>query len=128
MTLPSPMLALMPGTTPVPGPGATTGSLIFYLGTHHPGWLRTTHIPLFVSDRRLRGYKTLPRASGPWALDSGGFTELSSYGTWDHGPTPRQYAARVRRYRDEIGHLAWAAPPGLDVRTLHHRPHRPVRR
>ena len=32
------------------------------------------------------------------------------YGSWDHGPTPREYAARIRRYRDEIGHLAWAAP------------------
>jgi len=109
VTTSSPMLALAPGTTTVPGPGATTG-LTFYLGTHHPGWLRTMGIPLFISDRRLRGYKLLPHASGPWALDSGGFTELSTYGSWDHGPTPRQYATRVRRYRDEIGHLAWAAP------------------
>jgi hypothetical protein len=29
-------------------------------------------MPLFVCDRRLRGYKTLPRAAAPWALDSGG--------------------------------------------------------
>src|SRR5262249_42954885 len=26
------------------------------------------------------------------------------------GPTPAAYVARIRRYRDEIGHLAWAAP------------------
>jgi hypothetical protein len=82
----------------------------FFLGTHQPGWLRTSTLPLFVSDRRLRGYKTLPRASASWALDSGGFTELSCHGSWEHGPTPQQYAARVRRYRDEIGNLAWAAP------------------
>jgi hypothetical protein len=43
-------------------------------------------------------------------LDSGGFTELATHGTWDHGPTPAQYAARVRRYSTEIGELAWAAP------------------
>ncbi|MBG0568085.1 hypothetical protein I4J89_42310 [Actinoplanes sp. NEAU-A11] len=67
-------------------------------------------VPLFVSDRRLRRYRQLPRAAAPWALDSGGFTELSQYGTWDTGPTPAVYATRVRRYRDEIGHLAWAAP------------------
>jgi hypothetical protein len=84
--------------------------LRFFLGTHHPGWLRTAQVPLFISDRRLRTYKTLPAARSPWALDSGGFTELSSHGTWDHGPTPRQYVTRIRRYRDEIGHLAWAAP------------------
>ncbi|WP_433019968.1 DUF7221 family queuine tRNA-ribosyltransferase-like protein [Kribbella sp. CA-294648] len=82
----------------------------FFLGTHQPGWLRTSSVPLFVSDRRLRGYKTLPRATAPWALDSGGFTELSTHGSWDHGPTPRQYADRVRRYRDEVGQLLWAAP------------------
>ncbi|MFF5227475.1 hypothetical protein [Dactylosporangium sp. NPDC000521] len=84
---------------------------LFYLGTHQPHWLRLAlGVPLFISDRRLRAYRTLPRANGPWALDSGGFTELSQHGSWDHGPTPAQYAARVRRYRDEIGHLAWAAP------------------
>lgn len=82
----------------------------FFLGTHQPGWLAKTRVPLFVSDRRLRGYRTLPRATCTWALDSGGFTELSTFGTWLHGPTPQQYAARVRRYRDEIGGLEWAAP------------------
>lgn len=82
----------------------------FFLGTHQPGWLNWSPVPLFVSDRRLRGYKTLPRAAAPWALDSGGFSELSTHGSWEHGPTPAQYVARVRRYRDEIGRLAWAAP------------------
>jgi len=85
-------------------------SLRFFLGTHQPGWLATAPVPLFVSDRRLRGYRRLPRANGPWALDSGGFTELATYGTWDHGPTPSEYITRIRRYRDDIGQLAWAAP------------------
>jgi hypothetical protein len=35
---------------------------------------------------------------------------LSRYGTWDHGPTPQQYVTRIRRYREQIGHLSWAAP------------------
>ncbi|HEY3004175.1 MAG TPA: hypothetical protein VGJ44_17650 [Kribbellaceae bacterium] len=82
----------------------------FFLGTHQPGWLRDSAVPLFVSDRRLRGYKKLPKATNRWALDSGGFTELSAHGSWDQGPTPRQYTDRVRRYSDEIGNLAWAAP------------------
>ncbi|MET9260453.1 hypothetical protein [Amycolatopsis sp. NPDC004079] len=82
----------------------------FYLGTHRPAWIARTIVPLFVSDRTLRGYKTLPRAIGTWALDSGGFTQLSQYGTWSSGPAPREYAARVRRYRDEIGGLQLAAP------------------
>ncbi|WP_405743199.1 hypothetical protein OG422_14415 [Streptomyces sp. NBC_01525] len=82
----------------------------FFLGTHQPNWLALTTAPLFVSDRRLRGRRSLPDARGSWALDSGGFTELQQYGSWDHGPSPRQYGDRVRRYRDEIGGLVWAAP------------------
>jgi hypothetical protein len=85
-------------------------SPLFYLGTHQPGWLTTARVPLFISDRRLRGYYRLPRAAAPWALDSGGFTELSTHGTWAHGPTPAQYVCRIRRYTADIGQLAWAAP------------------
>jgi len=113
----------VPGTRIAPGTGANTGRPVFFLGTHHPGWLATAQVPLFVSDRRLRGYRTLPRAATTWALDSGAFTELSRHGTWDHGPTIRQYAERIRRYRDDIGYLAWAAPqdwmcePGITSRT-----------
>jgi hypothetical protein len=80
----------------------------FYLGTHQPAWLTRLDVPLFISDRRLKDRKTLPVARGPWALDSGGFTELQQYGAWT--TTPAEYVTRVRRYRDEIGHLAWAAP------------------
>lgn len=80
----------------------------FLLGTHMPGWLSKAGVPLFVSDVRLRGYKTLPRAAARWALDSGGFSELQYHGRWT--TTPQEYVARVRRYRDEIGHLMWAAP------------------
>lgn len=82
----------------------------FYLGTHQPGWLTQTAVPLFVSEVRLSRYRNLPRASGRWALDSGGFSMLSVHGCWSAGPTPRQYTARVRRYVEEIGRLDWAAP------------------
>jgi hypothetical protein len=81
---------------------------LLLLGTHQPGWLGKARVPLFVSDTRLRVYKTLPRASAAWACDSGGFTELQKHGRWTIGPG--EYVARLRRYRDEIGHLAWAAP------------------
>jgi hypothetical protein len=61
-----------------------------------------------VSDRRLRRYRTLPRATAPVVLDSGGFTELQMHGEWT--VDPHTYARRVRRYCDEIGHVLWAAP------------------
>jgi hypothetical protein len=81
---------------------------LFFLGSHQPGWLGTAGVPLFISDRRLRRYRTLPRAAAAWALDSGGFTELQYFGRWTVSPT--EYADRVRRYRDEVGRLTWAAP------------------
>jgi hypothetical protein len=86
----------------------TAGRCRFYLGTHEEGWLRTwTDGPLFVSRRRLARRKSLPRAAGPWAMDSGGFTEITTYGRWT--VTPRDYADEVVRYRDEIGGMEWAA-------------------
>ncbi|SDM99522.1 hypothetical protein SAMN04488074_13125 [Lentzea albidocapillata subsp. violacea] len=81
----------------------------FYLGTHQPAWLsRDLGVPLLVSHRRLAGRRSLPRASGPWALDSGGFTELSLHGRWRFDE--RTYVAAVRRYAAEIGQLTFAAP------------------
>lgn len=83
-------------------------SFRFWLGTHQVDFLARTWVPLFVSHRRLMDRVRLPRARGPWALDSGGFSELSLYGEWR--TSPAEYVAAVRRYRDEIGNLAWAAP------------------
>ncbi len=78
----------------------------FFLGVHHPNWLAQTAVPLFVSRRRLVGYKTLPRARGPWCLDSGGFSELNLHGTWT--VDWMTYIREVRRY-SQIGRLYWAA-------------------
>lgn len=81
----------------------------FYLGTHLPHWLNDSPVPLFVSRRRLIRYRrSLPRAAAGWALDSGGFTEIAMHGHWTLPPAA--YAAEVRRYRDEVGHMDWAAP------------------
>jgi hypothetical protein len=98
----------------------------FYLGSPEPSWLARDEfcgktgyddggklrieprVPLFVSHRRLARLKTMPRARTPWALDSGGFTELSMYGDWTVHPV--DYAKTVRRYHDQIGCMEWAAP------------------
>jgi hypothetical protein len=80
----------------------------FYLGTHEPHWLQFSQVPLFISRHRLKQLKTYPRANVRWALDSGGFTEMSMYGNWRILAV--EYAYEVRRYRDAIGHLEWAAP------------------
>jgi hypothetical protein len=103
----------------------------FYLGTHQPSWLaRDLGVPFLVSHRRLAGRRTLPRARSRWALDSGGFTELSLHGRWRTDVAT--YVKAVRRYATEIGNLDWAAPrdrmtedhvlarTGLSLRTHQH--------
>ena len=86
--------------------------MIFHLGTHEPSWLANplfADVSLFVARQRFeRCKRRLPRAVGSWCLDSGGFTELQKHGRWT--VTPREYVAEVRRFRDEIGGLLWAAP------------------
>lgn len=109
----------------------------FYLGTHQPSWLACDlGVPLLISHRRLAGRRTVPRATGPWALDSGGFTELSLHGCWR--TTASAYVAAVRRYATEIGNLDWAAPrdrmtedrvlarTGLSLRTTNTSPSSPT--
>ncbi len=80
----------------------------FILGTHMVNWLAKSEVPLMVSHRRLAHRKTFPRANRDWVLDSGGFTELHKYGGWE--TTPREYAAAVSRYLNEIGNLRWVSP------------------
>lgn len=106
----------------------------FYLGTHKTGWLERhdVGVPLFISRRQLEQRTQLPRAVVPWALDSGGFTELSTpppgspQTEWHdgHAPistiqvrephrwqiTPEEYVDTVRRFDEEIGLMEWAAP------------------
>jgi hypothetical protein len=56
----------------------------------------------------MRPYLTWRRAVGRWALDSGGFTELTMPGAWQ--TSVDAYASAVHRYCDEIGGLDWAVP------------------
>lgn len=80
----------------------------FYLGTHKANWLgQVTATPLFLSRRTLAERKSLPQATTRWALDSGGFSELSLHRGWTIPPP--QYVAEVRRFANEVGNLEWAA-------------------
>lgn len=80
----------------------------FWLGTHHPAWLARAGVPLFVSRRQLARQKKVTPAIAPWALDSGGFTEISMHGRYE--TSVKDYAAEIVRWHDEIGQLAWVAP------------------
>lgn len=92
---------------------------LFYLGTHQVNWLwdGSAGFPLFVSHRRLQLRKALRPAVTDWALDSGGFTELSRFGRWT--VPAREYAEAVARYDREIGRMHfcppqdWMCEPGI---------------
>jgi hypothetical protein len=88
--------------------GADNLGVRFYLGTNEPAWLGRTALPLMVSRRRLARRIRLPRARGPWFLDSGGFMELATFGRWTI--SPREYVQLVNRYRSEVGRVVRVAP------------------
>ena len=56
---------------------------------------------------RLAKRNSLPKAAGPIAIDSGGFSELSNHGQWT--VPVRDYVALVRRCVDCVGNVRWAA-------------------
>lgn len=80
----------------------------FYLGTDRTGWIGKVEVPLFMSHRVLAPRKKLRPMVCDWALDSGGFTELSIHGEWR--TTPDAYVEATYRYRDAMGRLDWASP------------------
>lgn len=78
----------------------------FYLGTHRPRWLEINSVgELFVSYHTLSKYRRygdpFPKGRNRWALDSGGFTELDTYGEWDVDPDI--YGGAVYRFIADIG-------------------------
>ena len=105
--------------TPLPAPAPEEWT--FFLGTHEVGWLQRGVGPLFVSHRRLKRRARLPRATAPWALDSGGFTELRLHGGWQ--TSVDEYLQATRRYAQEVGGLQfafsmdWMCEPAIIKRT-----------
>ncbi|MFJ5534491.1 hypothetical protein [Streptomyces sp. NPDC093261] len=80
----------------------------FYLTTHKRHWVRLTKVPLFVKSEHFANAVRLDEAQGPYAVDSGGFTELQRHGQWTR--SPRQYVGDLRRIWECVGPYDWAAP------------------
>jgi hypothetical protein len=79
----------------------------FYLGTAWPNYFEQTDVPLCVSALTLKARKRMPKARGPWILDSGAFTQISGMGRFEM--EAKEYARLAQRCMDEIGHLDGAA-------------------
>ncbi|MFI0187828.1 hypothetical protein ACH4PW_09735 [Streptomyces sp. NPDC017082] len=79
----------------------------FYLTTHKRHWLRLTDVPLFLKAEHFDRAVKWDVAQGPYAIDSGGFMELKSKGTWTR--SPRQYVDDLRRIWEHVGPYDWAA-------------------
>ncbi|WP_030382331.1 MULTISPECIES: DUF7221 family queuine tRNA-ribosyltransferase-like protein [unclassified Streptomyces] len=80
----------------------------FYLTTHKRHWIRLTDVPLFLKSEHFAAAAKLYPARGPYAVDSGGFSELQRHGQWTR--SPRQYIADLRRIWECVGPYDWAAP------------------
>ncbi|MEV0574397.1 hypothetical protein OG521_26040 [Streptomyces sp. NBC_01463] len=83
------------------------GGMRFYLTTSKRHWVKLTDKPLFLKSEHFAVARTLPEALGPYAVDSGGFSELQRHGRWTR--TPRQYAQDLRRIWEYVGPYEWAA-------------------
>ena len=99
---------------------------VFYLGAHHPHWLWRATFPLFISHHRLAGRRSPAAASGvPVGAGLGRVYRTVPARPVDH---PRRAIRRGDRPVRGAGRTAGLRrPAGLDVRTAHSRPHRPVR-
>jgi hypothetical protein len=83
----------------------------FYLGTHMYTWLykKEVTMPLFLSNRVLRKLKKFKYpAQTNWALDSGGFSELSLFSEWV--TTEKEYLKQVEKYTQELGSIDFISP------------------
>jgi hypothetical protein len=86
----------------------------FYLGTHELSWLprlemSRAHVRLFVSYQRLRLRVSLPdRPVMPFAIDSGGFSEIKQHGRWTI--TTTEYVDYLLALEDRAITPDWAAP------------------
>jgi hypothetical protein len=78
----------------------------FYTGARQIEWIGFAEFPLMYSRSFLRNIKRLPIACTDWVLDSGAFTEISTYGHWRIDA--KQYAKEVKEYR-MMGRMDWAA-------------------
>lgn len=79
----------------------------FFLGVGHLGWLASAGVPLFYAYPRIRSAKEMPQAAAPWALDSGGFSELQRNGGWTF--SEQEYVDGVRRLAT-AGQLEFVCP------------------
>jgi hypothetical protein len=78
-----------------------------YVGAPEPAWLSRAGFPLFVSRHRLIRQNKVKPARCRWAMDSGGFSEISKHGRWTI--EIRQFVDEVRRWQETIGMLDWVA-------------------
>jgi hypothetical protein len=83
--------------------------VIFYLGVPEPSWTQFIGVPVFLSRNRLiRRVGKLDPSPVPWAMDSGGFTEITQHGGWRL--SAREYAREADYFAQRLGHPDWAAP------------------
>jgi len=109
-------------------------ALIFYTGAHHPSWLTTIQIPLFLSATTLARYRSRGDAwpirgtsGASWAGDSGAYAALMLATDGDGHPWSldfESYGGLWLRVVEEIGRRPdfiapqdWPCEPAVRLRT-----------
>jgi len=80
----------------------------FFIGLDHPA-VAWPFVRSMISINTIRDRKG-PFRVNDWIMDSGGFTELSTYGRWR--TSPKEYAAQINRWKDN-GNLVAAVTQDL---------------
>lgn len=89
-------LAAHPGSEGTNQGSPLENGFTFFVGLHQPADARHIKGPVMISYNRLRDRKSDIPGIGPWMLDSGAFTEVTTHGGYRDGP--EVYAAAVRRW------------------------------
>jgi|WetSurMetagenome_2_1015567.scaffolds.fasta_scaffold105255_2 hypothetical protein len=106
----------------------------FYTGAHHPNWLNTSPVPLFLSATTLAKYRTTGNrwpirgtSGASWAGDSGAYAALMLAVDSDGHPWSADYerfggmwlrfADEIGRHPDFIAIQDWPCEPAVRART-----------
>ncbi len=81
---------------------------LFLLGSHQPGWLDTTRVPLFISDRRLTSADSMA-----WSVDARRKPPLPGCTRHKNCANCPRYALRWRR--QVLAATRRAAPIQMEV-------------
>lgn len=94
----------------------------FYIGIPGPYWITKMTFPFMISRRSFRSRKKGCVSNQDYAIDSGGFSELSINGKWEI--TEKEYVGKIRYFisliekvPNFISQMDWMCEPHVISKT-----------